>query len=144
MYPRTNKQNHKKKRKVDPPTHQVMTMVTLSSEVSNDKSVIFLIILKCYLWVIIDVFKDGCRFSSAVTPLPNDLMQQSLLEHSQTYLIELFTLGVYFWPYYNTLSGSDYLYSHQAGIKIFFGFTCLENNTLLLQRKGNRILRSCV
>lgn len=30
VYPRTNKQNHKKKRKVDPQTHQVMTMFTYS------------------------------------------------------------------------------------------------------------------
>lgn len=30
MYPRTNKQNQKKKRKVDPPTHQVMLLFTLS------------------------------------------------------------------------------------------------------------------
>lgn len=30
VYPRTNKQNQKKKRKVDPPTHQVMTLFTHS------------------------------------------------------------------------------------------------------------------
>lgn len=30
VYPRTNKQNHKKKRKVDPQTHQVMTTFTYS------------------------------------------------------------------------------------------------------------------
>lgn len=30
MYPRTNKQNQKKKRKVDPPTHQVTLLFTLS------------------------------------------------------------------------------------------------------------------
>uniref|UniRef100_A0A8P4G4D3 PH domain-containing protein n=1 Tax=Dicentrarchus labrax TaxID=13489 RepID=A0A8P4G4D3_DICLA len=38
VYPRTNKQNQKKKRKVDPPTHQVMHVFTHSSSLDSEPS----------------------------------------------------------------------------------------------------------